>query len=167
MSETTTIIHTEAELHALLDSLVNGQVVTAIWHFDKDHTVTATGPALVDGAHVSCTCLIRSKYDHKIDSNLISVEVTTEQATTVTRDDESAMHALLDGLTDGDKLTVEYRDDDRVSICIGSADVGHDEVDVHHAVGVDMVRWDDRDLSHGLHSITATRPTTVRWGRGE
>lgn len=49
MSDTT--IHTEAELHKLLDSLIDGQIVTARWD-DRDlheslHSITVTRPTTV------------------------------------------------------------------------------------------------------------------------
>ena len=157
----TITIHTEAELHKLLDSLIDGQIITARW----DNRVTASGTAHVDDAHVSCGSPIRRRYDRKIDSDLTAVSVTTREEVTVARDDETAMHALLDGLTGGERITVEYRNGDDVTICTGSTDVDCDEVSVYHAVGADTVRWDDRDLHESLHSITVTRPTTVRWER--
>lgn len=81
---------------------------------------------------------------------------------------EAELHKLLDGLANGDKLTVEFREDDRVTICVGSADVGYDEmdrdeVDVYHALGNDTVRWYDRNLHDKLHSVTVTREVTKRW----
>lgn len=157
----TITIHTEAELHKLLDSLTDGQIVTARW----DNRVIASGSAHVDDAHVSCGSPIRHRYDRKIDSDLTAVSVTTREEVTVARDDETAMHALLDGLTDGERITVEYRDGDKLATCTGPADVSIDSVIVRHAVGIDMVRWGERDLHESLHSITVTRPTTVRWER--
>ena len=37
---TTTIVHTEAELHALLDSLTHDQTITATWEHGKHYTTT-------------------------------------------------------------------------------------------------------------------------------
>lgn len=165
--------HTLTDLHALLDTVQSGDIITAaetlsMYDGSTVHTIT-NGPARVSGGHVSVGYTALRNLT-RITPTITAVSVTTREEVTVTRDDEPAMHALLDGLTDGERITVEFRDGDEVTIYIGSVDVSRDDVDrdevtVHHALGVDTVRWDDRDLSYALHSITATREVTKRWER--
>lgn len=48
-------------------------------------------------------------------------EMTRDEEVTVNRDDEKALHALLDSLVDGETVTAEWRDENGATTVTGSA----------------------------------------------
>ena len=166
----TTTIHTEAELHSLLDAVRSGDTITTETLHNYSHStvrITTTGTAHVSGRYVGVGYTTLRTLDARIVAPITAASVTAREEVTIPRSDEAAMHALLDGLTNSDMLTVEYRDGDKQTICTGPTDGSIDSVTVRHAVGGVMVRWGERELHPFLHSITATREVTKRWERGE
>ena len=158
------IIHnTESELHDLLDDLVDGQIITARWDDGRGRTITATGPALVDCDRVSCNLLLRM-YDRTTNPDLISVEVTTEQTVTVTRDDPVALRALIESLTEGQTVTTEWRRGDRSMVINAPVSCGtNGRVRVPDPWGIRFFGIAADAVPHpSLHSVTVTREVTTR-----
>ena len=149
------------DLRTLLDSLTNGEHVKATWKRGEVE-VTAEGPVHVDGLqHRSCYLVIRSGIGFV--SGLTSIEVTRTEEVTVTRDDEAALHALLDSLTDGQKITAEWRDA-KGSIVITGTVENIDLCQEVHGYYSNLLRW-GRVLHRDLHSVTVRRTVVQRWER--
>lgn len=163
MSESIMTYKTEADLNALLDGLSGGEHAKATWKFDR-HVITAEGPVEMDGPTVRCDLHIR--WDNGgINDRLTSLEVThNEEVITATRNDEKALHALLDSLEDGDMVTAEYLDEKRSMIITGTVRTGGAfiEVDGYYTL---VVRQHNGLLHHKLHSVTVRRPVVYRWER--
>ena len=171
------------DLRTLLDSLTNGEHVKATWKRGEVE-VTAEGPVHVDGLqHRSCYLVIRSGIgfvsgltsievtrteevtvtrDDEA-AGLTSIEVTRTEEVTVTRDDEAALHALLDSLTDGQKITAEWRDA-KGSIVITGTVENIDLCQEVHGYYSNLLRW-GRVLHRDLHSVTVRRTVVQRWER--
>ena len=158
-----TIHHTE--LHTLLDSLTHGQTVTATWK-EGDFTITSTGPVEISGTYIRVFYCIRYE-SGIINDSVTSVEATVEQTTTATRDDPAALLELVKSLTDGQKVTAEWRSEDgeRVTITTGPVRRGVSYVDVWDMWGEDNTLAAYGDLIANLYSVTTTVARTVRWER--
>lgn len=162
---TTIVIHTEAELHELLDSLTPGQTVVATWE-QGDFNITSTGPVEIDRKYVGVYNSIRYAYGDIVPT-LTSFEATIEQTTTATRDDPAALLELVKSLTDGQKVTAEWRSEDgeRVMIITGPVRCGITYVDVRDVWNGDHALSECGDLIAPLYSVTTTVARTVRWER--
>lgn len=163
----TTLIHTEAELHALLDSLTHGQTVTATW-VDGEYRTTTTGPASINGKYFIAYFHIRSVAGC-IFPELVSVEATVTQTTTATRDDPAALLALVESLNDGQKISTAWRskDGERVMSITGPVrrDSSYECIHVLDMWGDDHTMSGRGGLSASLHSVTTTVAKTIRWER--
>ena len=163
MSKSIMTYKTEADLHTLLDGLTGGEQAKATWKFDR-HVITAEGPVDVDGKELRCDLHIR--WDNGgINDRLTSLEVTNdEEVITATRDDEKAMHSLLDSLGDGDTVTAEYLDEKRSMIITGTVRTGGAfvEVDGYYTL---VLRQHNGLLHHKLRSVTVRRTLVQRWER--
>lgn len=164
----TTLIHTEDELHALLDSLTLGQIVTATWEIGEYRT-TITGPVKFAGTHVFCGRTIRFSSvgigSGGIVPKLTSFEVTVEQPVTVTRDDPAALLALVESLADGQKVSAEWREGAKIVKVTGEVCRSGNSVfvgDLWYRVNT-LARGPKLDDS--LHSVTTDESQTVRWER--
>ena len=162
---TTIVIHTEAELHELLDSLTTGQTVVATW-VDGEYHTTVTGPVSLTDVFAYCARPIRFA-NGELASRLTSFEATVEQTTTATRDDPAALLELVKSLTDGQKVTAEWRSEDgeRVAITTGPVVRGITYVDVRDVWNADHTLSERGDLLANLYSVTTTVARTVRWER--
>ena len=158
-------IDKHTELHTLLDSLTHGQTVTATWK-EGDFNITSTGPVEIDRKYVGVYNSIRYAYGDIVPT-LTSFEATIEQTTTATRDDPAALRELVKSLTDGQKVTAEWRSEDgeRVAITTGPVRWGVTYVDVWDMWGEDNTLSAYGDLIANLHSVTTTVARTVRWER--
>lgn len=161
-----TIHHTE--LHELLDSLTPGQTVVATWE-QGDFNITSTGPVEIDRKYVGVYNSIRYAYGDIVPT-LTSFEATIEQTTTATRDDPAALLELVESLTDGQKVTAEWRSKDveRATIITGPVlrrGVDYPGIYVRGVWGEDNALSAYGDLYVTLHLVTATVARTVRWER--
>lgn len=165
-----TIINTEAELHELLDSLTDGQIVTATW-VDGEYHTTITGPIEVTGTIVFCRQTIRftstSGGGGCIFIKLTSLEATVEQPVTVTRDDPASLLVLIESLTGEQLVTAEWRSKggERVTIITGPVRRDLAYVDVWDMWNEDHALSEHGDLPTDLHSVTTTVAKTIRWER--
>ena len=158
-----TIHHTE--LHTLLDSLTHGQTVTMTWK-EGDFTITSTGPVEISGKCIRVFYYLRYE-SGSINDSVTSVEATVEQTTTATRDDPAALLELVKSLTDGQKVTAEWRSEggERVTITTGPVRWGATYVGVWDVWGEDNALSAYGDLIATLYSVTTTVARTVRWER--
>ena len=97
---------TETGLHALLDGLIDGEHIKAAWARGAYLTITE-GPVVIDGRGVMCGGFIRWG-SGDLAPSLVSIEVAREEEVTVTRDDERALHELLDSLKEGETVTADW-----------------------------------------------------------
>ena len=156
------ICNTETYLHTLLDGLTNGEHIKATWMYDE-HTVTAEGPAYIYGQDVRCDREIRWE-DGSINRSLTSLEVARDEEVTVTRDDEEALHALIDSLEGGETVTAEWRNSDGSMSITGKAWISGLLREVN-GYGNCVLRYHDGVPHQFLHSVTARRPVVQRWER--
>ena len=160
-----TIHHTE--LHTLLDSLTHGQTVTVTWE-QGGFNITSTGPVKISGKYIGVFYCLRYESGN-INYSVTSVEATVEQTTTATRDDPAALLELVKSLTDGQKVTAEWRSEDgeRVAITTGPVvrDVDYQCINVRGVWGEDNTLSAYGDLHVTLYSVTTTVTRTVRWER--
>ena len=156
------ICSTETDLHNLLDELTDGEHVKATWTRGAFLTINE-GPVSIGGREVWCRGFIRW-IDGSINSALASLEVANDEEVTATRDDEKALHALLDSLEDGETITAEWRNRDGSMTLTGPAQASglHREVDGYH---YGALRRHSGTLHPALHSITVRRPVVQRWER--
>lgn len=156
------ICKTEADLHTLLDGLSDGEHIKATWKFDR-HVTTSEGPVDMDGRRVRCDLYIRWD-DGGINDRLTSIEVAREEEVTVTRDDEEALHALLDSLEDGEVITAKWRNGDGSMTLTGPVQTSGllREVDGYT---YSALRLQDGVLHSALRSITVRRTVVQRWER--
>ena len=163
MSESNMVYKTEADLNAILDSLTGGEQAKATWKFDR-HVITAEGPVDVDGKDLRCDLQIR--WDNGgINDRLTSLEVTNdEEVITATRDDEKAMHSLLDSLGCGDTVSAEYLDEKGPMTLTGTvrSEGVFLEVDGYYTL---VLRQHNGLLHHKLRSATVRRIVVQRWER--
>lgn len=160
-----TIHHTEAELHALLDSLTHGQTVTATWKHGAFLNAT-TGPASINGKYFTAYFHIRNVAG-RISPDITSIEAMVEQPVTVTRDDPDALLALVESLADGQKVSAEWREGAKIVKVTGEVGRSGNSVfvgDLWYRVNT-LARGPKLDDS--LHSVTVTVAKTVRWERQE
>lgn len=157
------IYNTEADLHTLLDSLTDGEHIKATWVYDG-HTITVEGPIHKQGRRVGCYRYIRW-HDGDINPTLTSIEVTRDEEVTATRDNEKALHALIDSLEDEGTITAEWRDGSGTTTVTGAVRVSGDSCWVLGYLSLTL-RWDDRMLLPSLHSVTVRRTVVQRWERG-
>ena len=153
------------DLNALLDSLTDGEHVKAVWKAGAVE-VTTEGPARVNGLQYrACYRVIRSGIG-LIDPYLTSFEVTRTEEVTVTRDDEEALHALIDSLEAGETVTAEWRDENGRMVLTGTAMSNGVHVRVHGPFALRLRSYDGDLLNRDLHSVTTHRPVVVqRWER--
>ena len=158
-------IDKHTELQTLLDSLTHGQTVTATWK-QGDFNVTSTGPVEIDRKYVGVYNSIRYAYGDIVPT-LTSFEATVEQTTTATRDDPAALLELVKSLTDGQKVTAEWRSEDgeRVTIVTGPVSRVGTYVDVWDMWNEDHALSAYGDPLANLYSVTTTVARTVRWER--
>ena len=156
----------EQSLHALLDSLTDGEHVKATWKRGEIE-VTTEGPVHVGGAYCACFQAIRWN-GGTINEYLASFEVTRTEEITVTRDDEAALNALLDSLTDGQEVGAKWRSKAGAMILTGqvvlpaaAAGRGVRGLITH------PMRWSDGRFHQYLHSVTVRRTIVHRWERKE
>lgn len=156
--------NTKNDLHTLLDSLTDGEHVKATWVYDK-HTVVVEGPVSANDRGVWCDRFIRWT-DGSINRSLASLEVTYDEEVTVTRDDEEALHALLDSLTDGQDVTAEWRNRRGAMITTGHVHASDGALEVR-GYGVNVLHWHRTGLHRFLHSVTVRRTVVQRWERDD
>lgn len=162
----TTIHHTEAELHALLDSLTEGQLITGTWKHGAFLNAT-TGPVSINGKYVTAYYHIRNVAG-RISPDLTSIEAVVEQAVTVTRDDPPALLALVESLTVGQRVTAEWRlhNGELVMIITGPVRSYKYGIATLGPLGSDEFGLSECGNLHAhLHSVTATVAKTIRWER--
>ena len=150
------------DLHSLLDSLTGGEHVKATWTIDKC-LVASEGPVSVEDRYCECCMTIRWE-DGEISSTITSFEVTRTEEVTATRDDEDALHALLDSLTDGQEVTAEWRNENGSMAVTGTAMSDQNYMWVRGPVSFPL-RSHDGNLDPALHSVTVRRPIVQRWER--
>ena len=153
--------NTETSLHELLDGLTDGEHIKATWKVDQVK-VTAEGAVVKVEKSLWCDRLIRWE-DGVIHPTLTSVEVTRDEEVTATRDDEKALHALLDSLEGGEAITAEWRDEKGTTTLTGSVGVDGAYKVVRGPVPLPLC-W-SAGIPRFLHSITVRRPIVQRWER--
>lgn len=153
-----------ADLHTLLDSLTEGDHVKATWA-QGEYLTTVEGPVRVSGLHYSCVRTIRWS-GGEINNILTSFEVTRTEEVTVTRDDEEALHALLDSLAEGQEITAEWRSEDGVMTLTGAVRTIGSLQELHGYTSIGL-RWHTDGVLHpDLQYVTVHRPAVQRWERG-
>ena len=156
---------TEDDLRTLLDSLKDGEHVKATWvyNYDHEHTMTLEGPVSIDDRILQCDRPIRWG-DGMINPCLTSVEVSRVEQTTATRDDEKAMHELLDSLKEGDTVTAEFGNGKGSTIITGKVRTDGAFLEVY---GYDsrVLRRPRGALYPALLSVTVRRTVVKRWER--
>ena len=156
------ICKTETDLHNLLDGLTDGEHIKATWKAGNVE-VTAEGPVSIDGLEVSCWEFVR--WDSgKVNSSLASVEVTREVEVTVTRDDEEALHELLDSLEGGETITAEWGNESGSISITGKARADRAFREVYKYQS-NILRQYSGVLHHHLRSVTVRRTVVQRWER--
>lgn len=154
--------NTEADLHALLDDLSHGEHVKATWVYNT-HRVTVEGLVYKNDLYCSCFHTIRCT-DGSIESTLTSLEVTRYEEVTITRDDEDALHELIDSLEEGQAISAEWCSENGTMIVTGAAkSYGVHAWLLGYSYGT--LRWRDGTLQSDLRSVTALRPVVQHWER--
>lgn len=161
------IYKTEDDLHTLLDGLKDGEHVKATWVYNYDHehehTMTLEGPVNIDDRILQCDRPIRWG-DGMINPYLTSVEVARDEEVTVAREDEKAMHELLDSLKEGETVTAEWGTVEGAMRITGKVRAygplrevtGYGNCGLRERNGV---------LHHFLRSVTVRRTVMKRWER--
>lgn len=150
------------ELHTLLDSLTGGEHVKATWKNGK-YTLAAEGPVYIDGTYCECSETLRWG-GGAIEETLTSIEVTHTEDVTVTRDDEAALHALLDSLGDCEEVTAEWHNEFGTMVLTAAVMSDRDYMWVNGPVPF-RLRCDDGSLEPALRSVTVHRNVVKRWER--
>ena len=156
------------ELHDLLDGVRDGQHCKAVYRHDE-YTCTIEGPAsLARGRDLMHLHSWHLRCDGKIPPSLIAFafEATTATVVTVTRDDgEDALREAIASLTDGQMVTVEWRDDETWDKTHGPLGIDGKYVWVKALGGNVYLCLNGGRLHDRLHSITFTRDEVRRWER--
>lgn len=156
---------TTNDLHALLDSLTDGEHVKATWTYES-RVVTAEGSAYVGaGRFRSCHQALRWN-DGKIHGTLTSFEVTRIEEVTATRDDEKALDDLLDSLEEGEIVTAEWHNGKGPMTLTGPVHLSAYFQEVR-GYTFETLRWRDSRLHDTLRSVTVMRPVVQRWERAD
>lgn len=151
-----------SDLHDLLDGLTDGEHIKTTWAHGA-HLTATEGPVSTKGRHVWCRGVIRWN-DGDINPALTSIEVARDEEVTVTRDDEKALHALLDSLEYGDTVTAELRNSEGSIGITGKVRTDGAFLEVY---GYDsyVLRRHSGVMTTFLHSVTVRRTVVQRWER--
>ena len=163
MSKSTTIYNNKDDLHTLLDGLTDGEHVKATWAYNHEHTMTIEGPVNIDGGILQCNRPIRWE-DGIINPFLTSLEIANDEEVTVTRDNEKALHELLDSLKEGETVTAARGTVEGTMSITGKVRT-HGLLREVTGYGNCGLRERNGVLHHFLRSVTVRRTVVQRWER--